>query len=67
MVAKGRVPKGVAHYRARLTEEQVLEIIASKGVTPQVELAAKYGVTREAISRIHAGKNWKHLATPRAK
>ena len=54
---------GENHYRALLTEDDVLAIrsrYGAGGVT-QRQLAEKYGVSRENISGITTGKTWKHL------
>lgn len=50
---------GESCHAAKLTEDQVLEILASnrKGV----DLAEELGVTAAAISAIRTGKNWAYL------
>jgi hypothetical protein len=58
-VAKGRCAAGVNHGRAKLTEEQVLEIRAVNET--QVVIAAKYGVSRGLVSRVRSRRNWKHI------
>ena len=61
--AKGRgwspLLKGVDHWRAKLTEKQVLEIRASGA--KQSVLAARYGVNQPAIHKIKTRKRWKHI------
>ena len=61
MISKGRDnyvnPKGESHGQARLTEEQVAEVRASSDI--QRVLAARYGVSRTAISAIKTGRSWK--------
>ena len=63
MIAKGRQrlnpAKGVDRHDAKLTENDVREIRLSTDT--QAATAAKYGVTRTAISAIRRGKTWKHL------
>jgi hypothetical protein len=61
-VAHGTVRKGSAMSHARLSEDDVLTIgrLRASGLT-QREVGAHFGVTREAISRIEQGRNWKHL------
>lgn len=50
--------------RFKLTPEQVAEIKAAKGFVTQVELAARYGVSDNAIRNIHAGRTWKGDTPP---
>ena len=45
--------------KTKLTEEQVLEIIASN--LTQKELANKYSIKQPTISRIKNNKRWSHL------
>ena len=52
--------KGEKHGRAKLTEDQVLEIRAIKGKTYQA-IADDYGVSYSAISYIINRKLWKHI------
>ena len=55
--------KGVDHGRAKLTEDQVLEIrrrYAAGGVT-QLALGDEFGVVRVQIGRIVRRKAWSHL------
>lgn len=61
MKSKGRQKHG--NGKAKVTEAQVLEIrqkYARGGITHR-ELAAIYGVNREAISNIIQRKNWPHV------
>lgn len=48
---------------AKLTKYEVAEIRRkyAQGNVTQKKLAAEYGVTREAISRITTRENWKHI------
>lgn len=63
MVRKERHPRGQRHGRARLTEEQVLEIIEAyhQGGVTQVELGRLYQVHHSLVSRIVRGQRWAHL------
>ena len=62
MMAKGRFVVGEKHYAAKLTENNVREIKQNLlGKQTQEEIARRFGVTREAISRISQGKNWKQV------
>jgi hypothetical protein len=62
-IAKGRWKdqKGSANPRSRLTEEQVREILAIKGLSHQ-QIANRYGIARTAITRILNGKRWNHVS-----
>lgn len=55
--------RGESHPRARLTSEQVGEIIRLRREEDwtQVKLASHFQVSRRAIRAILDGKNWKHL------
>lgn len=59
-VSRGRSLIGSRHHQAILTEQQVQEIIEQKDVMG-IELAAKYGVSKQMISRIRKGKAWNHV------
>ncbi len=64
-VLKGRLilpPKrlGAKNNRTILTEEQVLAIRASAGVS-QREMARQYGVTQSAIAAILHRRSWSHI------
>lgn len=61
-VSKNRHCYGTKHYRSRLTEEQVYEILASQGKT-YAELSQIYGVSRGGIHNIKTGVSWKHCHT----
>lgn len=72
MALKARSRAGESHANAKLTEEQVGEIIRlySSGVK-QSEIANQFGVTQAAISLATTGKTWARsrgqLAKPAAK
>lgn len=51
--------RGGAHYRAKFSETDALEILKSK--ERGADLAAKFGVAPSAISKIRSRKSWKHL------
>lgn len=61
--AKGRHAHGGRHGNAKLTDEQVREALNS--TETQAELAARFGVTRQAISDIRRGSRWSHLSVDR--
>lgn len=62
--AKGRnnIPCGQASRLAKLSEVQVQEIVLliQQGISHTV-IARQYGVSRQAITLIAKGKNWKHI------
>jgi hypothetical protein len=54
--------RGEKHYKARFTEDDILEIRALyKQDWLQPEIAAKFNTTQPAINDIVRGKTWKHL------
>uniref|UniRef100_E6VL69 HNH nuclease domain-containing protein n=1 Tax=Rhodopseudomonas palustris (strain DX-1) TaxID=652103 RepID=E6VL69_RHOPX len=63
MTSKGRQARGSGHGRAKLTEDNVMDIRIrySAGMITQRELADEFGVRREQISDIVNLKSWKHL------
>ena len=52
---------GTDNANAKLTEDQVREIRALRGVRKQVDVAADYGVSQLVITNIQLGKSWKHV------
>ncbi len=58
-IDKNRQAKGEQHGEAKLTEEQVKEILESDEI--QENLAEHYSVDPSNISLIKCGKIWKHL------
>lgn len=60
-VANGLTAKGERHGKARLTEEQVLEIRRAKRYSEARKLAKKFGVSIWAVEDIWYRKTWKHL------
>ncbi len=70
MMTKGRYrPGGKPHLgqlngRAKLAEEQAIEILLQHARNPQLSAAAdarRLGVGPTAVQRLLAGKSWKHL------
>jgi hypothetical protein len=53
--------RGTEHPRAKLTEEQVLEIRNLYRTMTQVQLAKRFNVSRSAIRAIVEGRNWAWL------
>jgi len=58
----GLMHRGEDHHKAKLTEEQVKEIIVAEGSHSQI--AIKYGISRAMISYIKRGKSWRHIPRP---
>lgn len=57
-----KASRGEAHYRAKLTEDQVRAIRAEHAAgASYLALAARYGVGKTTIGHILAGRSWKHL------
>lgn len=52
-------------HGAKLTEEDIPDILAAKGKEKQTAIAARYGVYRSVISRIYSGKTWTRAAQRR--
>lgn len=59
----GLMRRGESHHRAKLTNEQVIEIRSeyNKTKTPYLLLAQRFGVDATMIGFIVRGANWKHL------
>lgn len=60
-VAIGLAPIGSRHYKAKLTEADVLEIRRVYKFRDGVKLAARYGVSPSMIHLIVHNRNWKHI------
>lgn len=58
-VIRGRTSKGTANGRAKLTEEQVLDIFYDDRLPRKI--AEHYGVDHTTVRNIKTGKNWTHL------
>jgi acetylglutamate synthase len=52
---------GEDHYKAKLTKEDVYKIKYTLTELSNSELGRKFGVTKEAISLIRRGINWKQI------
>lgn len=61
--AKGRMERGEARHSARLTVKTVAEIRNryARGMAPQQVLAADYGVSQMAISKVVRRETWRHV------
>ena len=62
-IAHGTHIRGEDHGQARLTEEQVKEILSLNGSATKRELADRYGVSSSTISLIHSRINWAWVST----
>lgn len=65
-IAKGRYVKPPSHigadnYNAKLTEKQVLWVIANHYKITQQKLSEILNVNTSTIEAIHSGKTWRHL------
>lgn len=56
-----REARGEDHGNAKLTEEQVKEILTLDGKMNQRDIAAKFGISQYVISKIMLGKLWRHI------
>jgi hypothetical protein len=52
---------GIANGRAKLTEAQVRQLLGPKKLGELKKLAEKFGIHKQTVSNIRAGKTWKHL------
>lgn len=59
---KGRSPHGKNHHKAKINDNDVIEIrkLYQNGMF-QIDIGKKYGLCQTSISRILSGKGWKHL------
>jgi hypothetical protein len=61
-IAKGRQPRGVRQWRAKLTDDIVRSIRDEvRNGTKQAELARKYEVSTSVVSEAVSGKTWSHV------
>jgi DNA-binding CsgD family transcriptional regulator len=60
--AKGQVPRGANHYKAKLSQQQARSALyLHKAGVPQAEIAERFGVSRGTIWSLVHGRSWKHL------
>ena len=60
MVERGRSTRGERHGQSKLTENDVIAILADNVSKPK-EIALRYGVSTENIRQIKRGELWKHI------
>lgn len=58
-VAHGTTCRGAKNHKAKLTDDQVREIIAAKG--RHVDIGRMFGVAKSTIAYIKEGRTWKHI------
>jgi hypothetical protein len=59
MVNKNRQAKGIKKWSAKLTEQQVCEIIRDSRARKDIQ--KDYDVSKACIQGIKSGRKWKHL------
>ena len=61
MMERGRAnhAHGSAHFKAKLTDEEVVEIRWASG--KHKDIALRYGIDTSSVTRIKAGEVWKHI------
>lgn len=60
-VIHGTRLRGTTQNGAKLTDDNIREILSLKGTMPQRFIAKKFGVTQSHISRIYSGDVWSWL------
>ncbi len=59
-VTRNRSAKGIKNGRAKLTEQNVIDIY-NDNITPKMHIAAKYNIDPKVIRDIKQKNTWKHL------
>lgn len=57
-IAHGVQIKGERHHMARLSALDVAQIRSLRGVIPQSEIAKRFGIRQNQVSRIQLGRSW---------
>lgn len=60
----GTAQFGPFNSKAKLTEQQAIEILRLKGIESDRYTANRFGVSRSCVSFIRLGRNWKYLHSP---
>jgi len=61
---KGRMPKGEAHKKSKLKDNDITQIKAlANSNASRAELANRFGVSRGTIVDVLYGRTWKHIQT----
>lgn len=53
--------RGTENGNAKLTDEQVREIRALRGIERQIDIAVRFGIANGLVSDIQTRKRWKHV------
>lgn len=53
--------KGERNHTAKLTDEQVRQLILERGSASYRQLGKKYGVAKSVVTSIFNGRSWKHI------
>jgi hypothetical protein len=53
--------QGERNHGSKLTDQQVIDLLALKGAMLQKEAAQMFGISQAQVHRIWVGKKWKHL------
>jgi len=61
-IAHGTSNRGSRHGLSKLTETEALAILKAKGTATQEDIAARYNITRQAVSDIHRKRRWAWLS-----
>lgn len=59
--AHGTMVRGERSVHAKLTEQQVREILSLKGQASQTEIGARFGVSRRSVNSILRRETWRHI------
>jgi hypothetical protein len=68
------MPKGSAHYNAKLNEDLATKILGeiqhrqnllaeAKNFTLE-QIAKRYGVAKQTVADISSGRTWRHIGSP---
>lgn len=62
MVEHGNSLRGERNVNAKLSAQQVHDIVSLKGKMTQAEIGERYGIRQQSVSKIHKGATWGWLA-----
>lgn len=57
-VLKGRHQHGSRHYSVKLTQPVIAQLKQLAGTASQLNLAVRFGISQQTVSRILIGKHW---------
>lgn len=52
---------GITYHRKHLTKEELLEITKLIGIMKSIDIAERFGVSKQTISSIRTGNTWSHI------